>query len=91
MYFVANEFSRWTIFHLATTNERKVFRLLEVSFDNAISTDEGLARVRIDDYECIISDMKRKEGTEQYKKAGIEFIKRLRDEVARSDTGSLLY
>jgi CheY-like chemotaxis protein len=59
-------------------NERRMFSSLGVSFDNAISTEKGLARLEIDDFDCIISDMRRDEGKGDNNQAGMEFINSLR-------------
>ena len=69
-------------------NERRMFTLLGSSFDNAVSSEDALSRLEIDDYDCIISDMKRDEGQGDNVRAGIEFIDSLRE---RGDTTPVVY
>lgn len=69
-------------------NERRMFRLLGASFDNAVSTEDGLSRLEIDDYDCIISDMRRDEGRGDNHQAGMEFINSLR---ARGDNTPVVF
>lgn len=59
-------------------NERKMFRGLGVEFDNAVSTSDALSLLDLDDYDCVISDMKRDEGQGDNIRAGLEFIELLR-------------
>jgi CheY-like chemotaxis protein len=52
----------------------------EVSIDLALTTEEGIGKFRRGRYDCVLSDLKRREHGLDNSEAGLELLRRIRDE-----------